>query len=320
MEYILLVVGLVALVVGGEALVRGAVSIALKAKISPLVIGMTVVSFGTSAPELLVSLEAVLNGYPDVSVGAVIGSNISNLGLVLGITALIFPIVISRDSLRIDWPLMMFASILVFFFSMDNQISFYEGAVFVLILGLFFFWLIYRSRRQGIQLAAVSEVEELNSHHPVWKDVLFFLIGIAGLYFGAEWLIDGVVVIAKSNGISEKLISVTVVAFGTSLPELVTSVMAAIRKETDISIGNLIGSNIFNIFAILGVTAIVQPLDVSESMNVFDLPFMLALSLLLLPLMYFGREIGRFKGVLLVAIYLIYVYCSILNENIGVLG
>ncbi len=315
MEYFWLFLGLIALVLGGEFLLRGAVSIALKAKISPLVVGMTVVSFGTSAPELLVSLSAVFGGHPDVSVGAVVGSNISNIGLVLGITVLIFPIVVNRDILRIDWPLMILATFLFYFFAMNGELSWWEGVVLISILALFTFWLVSRSRKEGIQKAAESEVEELNSGNPIYKDVLFLSVGMIALYFGAEWLIDSVVGIASSHGVSEKLISVTIVAFGTSLPELVTSAMAALRKETDISIGNLIGSNIFNIFAVLGVTAIVHPLSISDSINQFDVYFLLGISLLLLPIMLFGKRIRWYKGVVLILFYLFYIYFSIMAEK-----
>ena len=315
MVYFWLVAGLVLLVIGGEALVRGAVSFALKAKMSPLVVGMTIVSFGTSAPELLVSVGAVLSGHPDVSVGAVVGSNISNLALVLGITVLIFPIVVNKDSIRIDWPIMMLATILFYFFIMDQSLVQWEGISFFAILVLFTSWLIIRSRRQGIKLAAESEVEELSVGNPMYKDAMYLLIGMVSLYLGAEWLIESVVSIAEDFGVSEKLISVTIVAFGTSLPELVTSAMAALRKETDISIGNLIGSNVFNILAILGITAMVKPLEITETINSFDVYFLLAISIGLLPIMMFGKRIGRFKGLLLLAFYIIYVYFSIVSEN-----
>lgn len=315
MEYLWLTLGLTALVLGGEFLLRGAVSIALKAKISPLVVGMTVVSFGTSAPELLVSLSAVFGGYPDVSVGAVVGSNISNIGLVLGITVLIFPIAVNHDSLRIDWPLMILATFLFYFFAMNGELSWWEGVVFIAILSIFTFWLILRSRKEGVQLAAESEVEDLDVGNPAYKDILFLSIGMVALYFGADWLIQSVVSIASSQGVSEKLISVTIVAFGTSLPELVTSAMAAFRKETDISIGNLIGSNIFNIFAILGVTAILHPLRISDSINQFDVYFLLGISLLLFPMMLFGKKIGRWKGFFLILFYAFYIYFSIVVEK-----
>jgi len=164
-------------------------------------------------------------------------------------------------------------------------------------------------------LAAESEVEDLDVGNPAYKDILFLSIGMVALYFGADWLIQSVVSIASSRGVSEKLISVTIVAFGTSLPELVTSAMAAFRKETDISIGNLIGSNIFNIFAILGVTAILHPLRISDSINQFDVYFLLGISLLLFPMMLFGKKIGRWKGFFLILFYAFYIYFSIVVEK-----
>jgi cation:H+ antiporter len=316
LEYLLLIGGFIVLIIGGEALVKGAVSLALKLNISPLVVGMTIVSFGTSAPELLVSLEAATTGHPDVSIGAVIGSNISNIGLVLGLTVLIFPIAISRDTLRIDWPLMMLASLLFFIFAQNGMIEFYEGVVFVLILLLFTGWIFLKSQKKG--KAAVAEIDievDTAESTSIFKDLLFLLIGFVGLFYGADWLISSVVTIATKFGISEKLISVTVVAFGTSLPELVTSCTAAYRKETDISIGNLIGSNVFNILAILGITSIVEPISVSDSINQFDVYYMLGVSILIFPLMYFGRKIGRLKGVLLVLVYFIYIYFAIIGEK-----
>lgn len=315
MDYLFLVLGLLLLIAGGEFLVRGAVSIALKAKISPLVVGMTIVSFGTSAPELLVSLKAALSSHPDVSIGAVVGSNISNLGLVLGITVLIFPIVVNRDSIRIDWPLMMLATILFYLFARNGEIGGLEGGVFVGVLLTFTIWLIVRSRKEGKTLAQEEDVQELSEGgSSMFKNILLLIVGMFGLYFGAEWLIESVVSIAESYGVSEKLISVTIVAFGTSVPELVTSAVAAAKKETDISIGNLIGSNVFNLLAILGITAIVHPIHVSDSMNQFDVYYLLGISFLLLPFMVFGKRIGRIKGVVLLLVYVIYIYFSIAHE------
>lgn len=319
MEYVLLLVGLAGLILGGEFLVRGAVSLALKLHISPLVVGMTVVSFGTSAPELLVSLEGAFSGYPDVSVGAVIGSNISNVALVLGITVVIFPISVNRDSLRIDWPLMLIATILFYVFALNGILSFWEGLVFVSILASFTFWIIRRSRTEGKIIAAEQEVDEQIEEVPVFKNIAFCLAGLACLYFGAEWLIEGVVKIAKSYNISEKLISVSVVAFGTSLPELVTSAVAAFKRQTDISMGNLIGSNIFNLLAILGITSLAIPLEVSESVLNFDMYFLLAITLLLFPLMKFGSKIGFWKGIILILFYMIYIYFSFTLEIKGVI-
>jgi cation:H+ antiporter len=311
--YLFLIIGIVALLIGGESLVRGSVGIALRLKISSLVIGMTVVSFGTSAPELLVSLSSVLNGMDDVAIGAVIGSNISNLGLVLGITVLIFPIVVSKDTIKIDWPLMMVASLLFYFLSFDRLISSYEGVLFVCILLSFSIWLVLKSRKQGKKLYEEG-INQFVAKNAFYKDVIFLIVGIVGLYFGAEWLIKGVVIVGNEFSISQKFISVTVVAFGTSIPELVTSAVAAYRKETDISIGNLIGSNVFNILAILGVTAIFKPIVISDSIMEFDVYFLLGISLLVFPLMYFGRKINRIKGVVLLLFYSIYIYFTIMNE------
>ncbi len=318
MEYLLLVGGLVGLILGGEFLVRGAVALALKLHISPLVIGMTVVSFGTSAPELLVSLEGAFSGYPDVSVGAVVGSNISNIALVLGITVVIFPISVNRDSLRIDWPLMFIATVLFYVFALNGVLSFWEGLIFVLILASFTFWIIRKSRTEGKVIAAEQEVDAETQATPIFKNIFFCLLGLACLYFGADWLIKGVVKIAKSFEISEKLISVSVVAFGTSLPELVTSAVAAFKKQTDISMGNLIGSNVFNLLAILGITSLAIPLEVSESVLNFDMYFLLAISILLLPLMKFGDKMGFWKGIILILFYITYIYFSFVTEFKGV--
>jgi cation:H+ antiporter len=310
MEYALLFLGLIILIAGAEFLVRGAVRLALRFAISPLVIGMTIVSFGTSAPELLVSLKGVLSGYPDVSVGAVVGSNIANLGLVLGVTVLIFPIVVKRNSIRIDWPMLMLSSLLFYIFAFDEEIVLWEGLVFVLILSAFTFWLVRKSRIEGKALQAEAEIPDEAPKNSILKDILFIVLGLAGLYFGSDWLVSSVVIIAENFGISEKVISVSVVAFGTSVPELVTSAVAAFRKETDISIGNLIGSNIFNIFAILGITALVHPLSINPSVMTFDVFFMIGIALLLLPFMVFGKKVGRFKGLVLILFYSVYIYIS----------
>jgi len=313
-EYLQLILGLVALIVGGEFLVRASIKLALRLKVSALVIGMTVVSFGTSAPELLVSIEAALSGHPDVSIGAVIGSNISNLGLVLGITVIIFPIVVNKDSIKIDWPLMMLASILFYFFALDEQLVFYEGVVLFSILVLFTTWLMLRSRKESLVIDELKEVAEKNANASIWKDILLLCLGLIGLYYGAEWLIESVVVIARDFNISEKFISVSIVAFGTSLPELVTSTVAAFRRETDISIGNLVGSNVFNIMAILGITSMVHPVRINPSINSFDVYYMLAISALLLPLMLLKKKLNAPKGVILLVLYVVYIGLSLSIE------
>lgn len=318
MEYSFLFAGLLLLILSAELLVRGAVGVAVKMRISPLVIGMTIVSIGTSAPELLVSIKGVLSGYPDVSVGTIVGSNISNLGLVLGITVLIFPIRINRNSIRVDWPFMMFSTILFYFFVRNGVLSFWQGLLFVIIISIFIAFLIYKSRRDGKSKITTAEVDVKETKKgATLKNILFIIVGMIGLYFGSGWLVDSVVQIAGDYGVSEKLISVSVVALGTSLPELVTSAVAAFRKETDISIGNLIGSNVFNLLAILGITAMIRPMSISDSINNFDIYVLLFISLALLPLMLIGKKVGFIKGLILILIYCLYIYFSFVLEFRG---
>lgn len=319
MMYFWLIMGLAVLVAGGEFLVRGAVGIAKKAHISTLVIGMTVISFGTSAPELFVSIGSALDGNPAIAIGNVVGSNIANIALVLGITVLIFPVVVDRNSKIVDWPMMMGATLLFFLFSLDLIIELWEGAVLFGILVVFTYLLVRNSRRSTKKAKAEAEAEEDDDIAKV-KDkiglsILFTLIGLVGLYFGAEWLIKGAVEIASSFGMEERVIAVTVVAFGTSVPELVTSAVAAFKGETDISVGNLIGSNIFNIMAVIGVTAIVKPIDVDAVILNNDMWWMIAISVALLPLMLIGKKIGRLKGALLFSTYVIYITLILMTIN-----
>jgi cation:H+ antiporter len=313
MNYFWLIMGLAVLIVGGEFLVRGAVGIAKKAHLSTLVIGMTVISFGTSAPELFVSIDSALEGNPDIAMGNVVGSNIANIALVLGLTVLILPIAVDRNSKIIDWPVMFGATLLFFLFSYDLTIELYEGVILLSILLVFTYLLIRNSRRKGKkEKAAAKEASGDDEEVAKVKDkiglsILFTLMGLVGLYFGAEWLIHGAVGIADSFGMEERVIAVTVVAFGTSVPELVTSGVAAFKGETDISIGNLIGSNIFNIMAVIAVTAIVKPIKVDETILTSDMMWMIAISLALLPLMLIGKKIGRIKGVMLLGTYIAYI-------------
>lgn len=309
--YFWLILGLVALVIAGEFLVRGAVGIAKKFHISTLVIGMTVISFGTSAPELLVCLDAAIAGHPEIAIGNVVGSNIANIALVLGITVLILPMVVDRNSKVIDWPMMILATLLFTFFAWDGEIQHYEGAILFTILVIFTYWLIRNSRRQN-KLAAAEADEEEDEDIAKVKDkplisIGFLLLGFVGLYFGAEWLVHGAIDIAKYFGMEERVIAVTVVAFGTSVPELITSAVAAYKKETDISIGNLIGSNIFNIMAVIGLTSMVKPIAVSENTINVDMWWMIAIAFALFPMMVLGKKIGRFKGALLLGTYIAYI-------------
>ena len=315
MNYLILILGLATLIAGGEFLVKGAVGIAKKAHISSLVIGMTVISFGTSAPELVVSIKAALSNNPEIAIGNVIGSNIANIALVLGITVLIFPIVVDRNSKIIDWPMMMLASVLFYLFAYDNVIAVWEGIVLFTILMAFITFLIVDSRNKTKREAAAREehLEEVaKTIHPMIS-IGYVLLGLVGLYFGAGWLLDSAVSIATDLGMSKSVIGVTIVAFATSVPELVTSGVAAFKKETDISIGNLIGSNIFNIMAVIAITAIIKPIPVEQSVIDSDFIWMLAIALALFPMMLIGRKLNRFKGFLLAGSYIAYIAIVLIN-------
>jgi cation:H+ antiporter len=325
MDILLLILGLTVLIVGGEFLVKGAVGIAKKFHLSPLVIGMTIVSFGTSAPELIVSAKAALGGNPDIALGNVIGSNIANIALVLGVTILIFPMIVDRNSKVIDWPMMMFSTVMFYIFAQDGFIATWEGIILFLALIAFIYYIISNSRKkvkkvssrgvgkvkddivEDYTLLSLDEVSVPDKPRPFVKSILFLLIGLVGLYFGAEWLLEGAVNIAREFGMEERVIGVTIVAFGTSVPELVTSGVAAFRKETDISIGNLIGSNIFNIMCVLGITAMIKPVNVSDQIIHSDMIWMLGIAAMLLPLMIIGKKMGRLKGVMLVGTYVVYI-------------
>ncbi|MBI2281977.1 MAG: calcium/sodium antiporter, partial [Bacteroidetes bacterium] len=246
MEYILLIVGLATLIFGGDALVKGAVGIALKFDVSALVIGMTVVAFGTSMPELLVSVKAALDNHPEIAIGNVVGSNIANIAFVLGLTTMILPIPVKFSTVRVDWPIMMVSSVIFYLFILNGVINWWEGLIYSIGIIAFTVFTIKNSSSNQKQIEEIQE-DELEmvekKSYGLLKSIFFVVLGVVALTFGASWLLDGAVQIAKNYGLSEHIIGVTIVAFGTSVPELVTSVVAAFKKETDISVGNLIGSN-----------------------------------------------------------------------------
>jgi cation:H+ antiporter len=308
MEYVLLIGGLIVLIISGEALVRGAVGVALKFKIPPLIIGMTIVSMGTSAPELLVSLKAALNGHAELAIGNVLGSNIANIALVLGITTMILPITVKRSTAYVDWGIMMLSTVLFYFFILNGTLNWYEGLIFTLGLIAFNIYMFksIKKTKPGDEFLDV-DVEKTKKSNILFH-VFLIAIGCIGLTFGANWLLDGAVKIATDFGVSEHIIGVTIVAFGTSVPELITSVVAAFKKETDISVGNLVGSNIFNLLGVLGITALVQEIPVSLQVMNEDIYWLLGISLLVFPLMIIGYRINRFKGFLLFVSYSIYIY------------
>ncbi|MDY2588360.1 calcium/sodium antiporter [Winogradskyella aquimaris] len=307
--------GLALLVVGGDFLVRASVGLSFKLKISKLVIGMTVVSFATSAPELLVSLQAALDGVSDIALGNVIGSNIANIGLVLGITAIISPLAVDRDFYRLNWPMMMLVSFALYYFLKNDEIlSALEGVILFIAL-LIFLVILIRSSRKSIK-ANLDEVDDTLAEVSNFKIVAWLIIGACGLYFGSEWLVDGAKQLASAIGISDYAISVTVIAIGTSVPELAASVIAALKREKAISLGNLIGSNIFNIASVLGLTAIIKPIAVNPetpeilSTNIF---WMITFAAILVPLIFIPKrfEIGRLKGMLLFGGYMVFVFLAL---------
>lgn len=314
MSFLFILIGLALLVVGGEFLVRSSVGLSFKLKLSKMVIGLTVVSFATSAPELLVSLQAALNGFSDISLGNVIGSNIANLGLVLGMTAIISPLVVDRDFYRFNWPVMMLFSIALYFLlASGNVLSRIEGIILILALVLYLFLLLRRARKVKIEVAGIDDSLEMVSN---FKIVVWLIIGGVALWGGAELLVTGAVDVAGMLGISERVISVTIIAIGTSVPELAASIIAALKKEKAISLGNLIGSNIFNIASVLGITAVIQPIFVaSEKLLTVDIFWMLGFAFILIPLAFIPQKfiLSRYKGLILFIPYVIFIGLAFLE-------
>lgn len=314
MDYIYLILGLFLLTVGGEFLVKGSVSLALRLKISTLVVGMTVVSFATSAPELLVSLDAALDGHPDISLGNIIGSNIANIGLVLGFTALIFPLNITNDTYKTNYPMLLGVSLVfVILIYQFQAVQFWMGALFVLSLLIFIFLIIRSSRKNNLNIS--NEIEQLSKEEvksfPVWKSTIYLLLGGLALYYGSDFLINGAIAIAREWGVTERVISISLVAIGTSVPELAASVVAAVRKEENLAIGNLLGSNIFNVLAVLGITSLVTDIAVEDpKIYTKDVWIMLGFVILLYPVMrvFTKSTINRLEGSVMFLAYILYIY------------
>jgi len=308
MSLLWVILGFILLVVGGEFLVRSSVALSFKFSISKMIIGMTVVSFATSAPELLVSLQAALSGSPAIAINNVVGSNIANIGLVLGITALVGSIAVDKSFYKLNWPVMMvFSIVLYYFLKNDNVLTAIEGGVLFAGLIAFLIFLI-RSAKKDI---VIEEVDDALSTVSNFKIGLWLLIGAASLYFGSEWLVLGAKEIATAVGVSEAVIGVSLIAIGTSVPELAASVIAAAKQEKAISLGNLIGSNIFNIGSVLGLTAMVTPIPVTEPQILSsDIFWMLGFSAVLIPLIFLPKrfQISRAKGFFLVMGYGIFMF------------
>ncbi len=298
------------LIVGGNWLLKSAVALSLRFSIPRMVIGMTVVSFATSAPELIVSAKAAMDGSPDIALGNVVGSNIANIGLVLGITLLLGRILVERTFLNCDWPALMIATgMFVFFIYPDRRLEAHEGGIMLAFLIAFLVYVL-RFVKEAHPVAEVNEDDSLS-----WgMTLLLMVLGGAGLWAGSEFLIQGARAMAQDFGVSERVIAITVLSVGTSVPELAASVIAAIKKERAISLGNLIGSNIFNLLAVLGITSLITPIDAQdEGLFTSDIFWMVAFSAITLPMVLLipRMKLRRRDGLFLLILYIIFVYKTV---------
>ncbi|HSL13726.1 MAG TPA: calcium/sodium antiporter [Nitrososphaeraceae archaeon] len=309
---LLVAVGLAMLFAGSEFLIRGSVKIAKRMHISQLVIGLTVVAFGTSTPELVVSINSALEGQADISLGNIIGSNIVNIGLILGLSAAIFPIAVHIKTIRREIPIMLAVSLIIIPISLDGTISQIDGAFLVISLIAFIYFSYRQSKKENTQIPLIIDDNRENSisnnlaFTPLIKNIVFVIIGIILLYFGSSFTVDNAVSIANSLGISERIIGLTIIAIGTSLPELITSVGAARKKHTDLSIGNIIGSNNFNVLSILGISSLIIGIKVNFTIFI-DYIVMIGFSAALIPVMKSGFIITKKEGYILVTAYLLYL-------------
>ncbi len=313
--------GLILLVAGAELLVRGASRLAVAAGISPLVVGLTVVAFGTSSPELAVSVQSSLAGNADIAIGNVVGSNIFNVLLILGLSAAVAPLVVAQQLVRLDVPLMIGVSLLLWLFCADGSLARWEAAILATGVVVYTVFLIRQSRRE--QRAVEEEYEQEFSQAPIrspWQWLLnigLVAVGLVLLVLGSRWLVNGATVFAEALGVSQLVIGLTVVAAGTSLPELATSVVASLRGQRDIAVGNIVGSNLFNILAVLGVAGSVSPnpIPVSQHAINFDIPIATAVAVACLPIFFAGYRITRWNGWLFLFYYIVYTVYLILRTT-----
>lgn len=310
MDYIAIGLGLFLLIKGGDWLMEAAVAMSLKLNIPKIIIGMTVVSFATSSPELIVSVKAALLGHPDLALGNVLGSNVANLAFVLGIVILIAPIGVAKNFYKLDWPMMFLSSLIFYFFVVqDGILSSTEGLILVILLFVFLVFLLFF---QGKTIEEDAVEASISS-----KKMIGALLVVGGffLWLGSEVLIKGAVSLAQDLGVSERIISISIVSVGTSIPELTASVIAIVNKEKALSLGNLIGSNVFNVLAVMGITSLIQPIVV-EDQNLLEVDFlwMLGISLSILPLVFLFKryKLGRIEGVILLVSYVFFILQMIL--------
>ena len=316
-----MVAGLALLIVGAEALVRGAARLAGALGISPLVVGLTVVAFGTSSPELVVSLQASLSGQPDIAVGNVVGSNILNVLFILGISAAIVPLVVARQIVRVEVPVMIVVSILLWLFALNGIVSRWESVVLVLAFVTYVAGAILMSRKEKKEVASAGGKQPTRgSGRPglrIIRDLGLVAAGLAALVAGSGWLVEGAVMLARFLGLSELIIGLTIIAGGTSLPEIATSILAAVRGERDIAVGNVVGSNIFNILSVAGIAGVLSPggLVVSHPAISFDIPVMVAVAVACLPIFFSGHSISRWEGTVFIFYYLAYTAFLVLDAS-----
>lgn len=312
MTYLLFIIGLVTLVIGAEVLVRGASRLAAIFGVSPLVIGLTIVAFGTSSPELAVSVQSALAGQADISIGNVIGSNVFNIFFILGVAALIRPIKIAEQLIKLDAPIMIGVSIFALLLALDGWLSRLEGIIlFCLLIGYIIFTLwASKKEKQAVQEEYAEEYasKETKSWQSVIKNLFFLVAGLVMLYYGSNWLVEAAIIIARTFGVSELVIGLTIVAAGTSMPEVATSIVAAMKGEGDISAGNVIGSNIFNILGVLGVAAATTPesIPVAENIIKFDLPIAIFAAVVTIPVFIVDNYVSRFDGLIFSSYFIFY--------------
>ncbi len=319
MTVVFFIAGLGLLILGAEWLVRGASRLAAKVGISPLVIGLTVVAFGTSSPEMAVSVQSSLAGQADIAVGNVVGSNIFNVLFILGISAIITPLIVQQQLIRLDVPIMIGISLLTYLMSLDGVIGRFEGILLFAGIVAYTVFLIVQSRRESKAVENEYAQEYADKKESGWKpwviNIGLVVLGLVLLVQGSNWLVESAITMARAFGLSELVIGLTIVAAGTSMPEVATSITAAIKGERDIAVGNVVGSNIFNILAVLGLSGIVASdgLPVSAAAEAFDIPVMLAVALMTLPIFFTGNRIDRWEGWLFLFYYVAYTAYLVLD-------
>ncbi len=317
MEWLLISLGLLILLLAGDALVRGAVNLSLRIGIPALIVSLTIVAFGTSAPELLISLQAALKNAPGIAIGNVVGSNIANILLVLGLPAILTVLHTSGSDTRRSFVFMIVATLLFIGLAACGTFTFWSGVILLGALALMLLDAVYQTHKHRKEAEAAclgedeEEVEGADPEMRWWKIVVFLLLGLIGLPLGADLMVDNAEIIARRYGVSDTVIGLTLVALGTSLPELATTLMAALRRQADVALGNVIGSNMFNLLAIIGITSVIHPIAVDPDFLEFDLWVMLGASLLLIPFVFMKKDINRIWGVIFTVLYLLFILITL---------